>query len=328
MSEGKNIFVQISKAMAEAVNNTENAVVLVNARRRRPSSGIAYAPDLVLTADHAVERDENISVVLANGDEVTVEVAGRDPGSDLALLRLSEQVLTPADVALDEPAVGELVLAVGRPTPSGIEASLGVVSAVDGPVHSRRGMIDRFIRTDAIPLPGFSGGALVNAEGAVLGINTSGLSHGMLLSIPAAVAWKTAESLAEHGSVKRGYLGIQSQFVEIPAASQESLGREQSTGLLLTHIEEGSPSGESDLMVGDIIVGVGGSPVPDHDTLLINLSGDVVGKSTPIEVLRGGQPQSVDVVIGERVPRKRGKGKHKKRGGHSRHSRHRRGRGR
>ncbi len=321
MSEGKNIFVQISKAMADAVNNAETAVVLVNARRRRPSSGIAYAPDLVLTADHAVERDENISVVLANGDEVPAQVAGRDPGSDLALLRLSEQVLTPAEVVLDEPGVGELVLAVGRPTSSGIEASLGVVSAVDGPVHTRRGMIDRFIRTDAIPLPGFSGGALVSAEGKVFGINTSGLSHGMLLSIPAAVAWKTAESLAEHGSVKRGYLGIQSQLVEIPAASQEALGREQSTGLLLTHIEEGGPSAESDLIVGDIIVGVAGSPVPDHDSLLGKLSGDVVGKSTSIEVLRGGQPQVVEVVIGERVPRKKGRGKHK-RGGRGRHRHH------
>ncbi len=322
MSEGKNVFVQISKAMAEAVNKAEKSVVLVNARRRRPSSGIVYAPDLVLTAEHAVERDENISIVLADGDEVPVEVAGRDPGSDLALLRLAEGKLTPAETVTEEPSVGELVLALGRPTPSGVEASLGVVSAVDGPTHTRRGMLDRFIRTDAIPLPGFSGGALLSAEGLVLGINTSGLSHGMLLSIPSAVAWKTAESLAEHGSIKRGYLGIQSQFVELPDASQEALGREQSSGLLLTHIEEGSPSGESDLMVGDIIVGVAGSPVPNHDTLLVSLSGDVVGKSTPVEVLRGGQPQSVDVVIGERKPRKKGKRKHK-RGGRGHHRRHR-----
>ena len=322
MSKGKNVFVEISKAMADAVNNAGNSVVLVNARRRRPSSGIAYASDLVLTAEHAVERDENISVVLSDGEEVSVEVAGRDPGSDLALMKLAEGKLTPANTVLEEPGVGELVLALGRPTPSGIEASLGVISAVDGPVHSRRGMIDRFIRTDAIPLPGFSGGALINADGLVVGINTSGLSHGMLVSIPSPVAWKTAESLAEHGSVKRGYLGIQSQFVELPAASQEALGREQAGGLLLTHIEEGSPSADSDLMVGDIIVGVAGSPVPNHDTLLVKLSGDVVGKSTPIEVLRGCQPQSVDVVIGERKPRKKRKGKHK-RGGRGHHRRHR-----
>ncbi|MBC8508168.1 MAG: trypsin-like peptidase domain-containing protein [Anaerolineales bacterium] len=322
MSKGKNVFVEISKAMADAVNNAGNSVVLVNARRRRPSSGIVYAPDLVLTAEHAVERDENISVVLSDGQEVPVEVAGRDPGSDLALLKLTEAKLTPAETTPSEPSVGELVLALGRPTPSGVEASLGVVSGVDGPAHSRRGMIDRFIRTDAIPLPGFSGGALINAEGLILGINTSGLSHGMLLSIPSSIAWKTAQSLAEHGSIKRGYLGVQSQYVELPSASQEALGREQSSGLLLTHIEEGSPSADGDLMVGDIIVGVAGSPVPNHDTLLVKLSGDVVGKSTPIEILRGGQPQSADVVIGERKQRQKGKGKHKRGGrGHQRHHR-------
>jgi len=323
MSEGKNFFVQLSKAMAEAVTKSEKGVVLVNARRRRPSSGVVFASDLVLTADHAVERDENISIVLAGGEEFPAQLAGRDPGSDLALLRVTEKTLTPAVAATQEPGVGEIVLAIGRPTVSGIEASLGVISAVDGPVHTRRGgMIDRFIRTDAIPLPGFSGGALVSAEGQVLGINTSGLSHGMLLSIPADLAWKTAESLAEHGSVKRGYLGIQSQFVEIPAASKEALGRQQASGLLITHIEDGSPAGDSDLMVGDIIVGVAGSAITDHDLLLSNLSGEVVGKPTPIEVLRGGELRIADVVIGERKARQKGKGKH--RGRHRHHGHHRR----
>lgn len=320
MSDGKNIFAQTSKAMADAVTKAEAGVVLVNARRRRPSSGIVYASDLVLTADHAVERDDNISVVLADGEEVSAQLAGRDHSSDLALLRLSAGELAPVETAPAEPGIGELVLAVGRPKPSGVEASLGVVSAVDGPVHTRRGgMIDRFIRTDAIPLPGFSGGALVNAEGQVVGVNTSGLWHGMLVSIPASVAWKAAESLAEHGSVKRGFLGIQSQFVEIPAASQEALGRQQSTGLLLTHIEEGSPAGESGLMVGDILVGVSGAPVPDHDALLSRLTGDVVGKPTPIEVLRGGQLQVEQVVIGERKPRQKGKRKKGRRGWHGFH---------
>lgn len=318
MAEGKNLFLKISTAMAEAVSSAEAATVLVNGRRRMPSSGVAYSADLVLTADHSVERDEGISVILSDGEEIAVEVAGRDPGSDLALLRLPEGKAAPAAVATEEARVGEFVLALGRPKTSGIEASLGVISAINGPVRTRRGgMIEKFIRTDAIPLPGFSGGPLVNAEGKVLGINTSGLSHSMLLSIPAEYAWKTAETLAEHGSIKRGYLGIQSQQVEVPADSQDALGRKQASGLLLTHIEEGSPAAEGGLMLGDIVVGMAGIPVGDHDTLLVAMSGDVVGKPTPVEVVRGGQKQVVEVTIGERKSHQR-KGRHGRRS-HRRH---------
>lgn len=320
MDNGKNLFAELSKAMADAVRQAEAATLLVNARRRLPSSGIAYAADLVLTADHTVERDEEISVVLPDGKEVAAEVAGRDPGSDLALLRLPEQVAAPAQIYNEEPAVGEFVLALGRPKLAGIEASLGVISAVNGPIRTRRGgMIEKYIRTDAIPLPGFSGGPLVTADGKVIGINTSGLAHSMLLSIPVSVAWKTAENLAEHGSIKRGFLGIQSQLVEIPADAQTALGREQTVGLLLTHVEEGSPAVDGGLMVGDILVGIAGIPVEDHDTLLTAMVGDMVGKPTPIEVLRGGEVRTVDVVIGERKPHQHRGGRH----GRMRHRRHR-----
>lgn len=317
MADGKNLFVEMSKAMAEAVSGAEAATVMVNGRRRMPSSGVAFTNDLVLTADHSVERDEDVSVVLFDGEEIAAEIAGRDPGSDLALLRLSGGKATPTKIATDEARVGEFVLALGRPKTSGIEASLGVVSAINGPVRTRRGgMIEKFIRTDAIPLPGFSGGPLVNADGKVLGINTSGLAHSMLLSIPVEVAWKTAETLAEHGSIKRGYLGIQSQQVDVPVDAQNALGRQQTSGLLLTHVEENSPAAKGGLMLGDIIVGMAGIPVGDHDTLLVAMSGDVVGKPTPVEVVRGGQKQIVDVTIGEREPysqkRRRGRRSHRR----------------
>jgi S1-C subfamily serine protease len=325
MSDGKNLFIEISKAMAEAVARAEAATLLVDARQRLPASGVAYAPDLVLTADHVVERDEGISVMLPEGEQVSAQVAGRDPGSDLALLRLAEARATPAEAAGAEPRVGEMVLALGRPTPAGIEASLGVVSAANSALRSRRGgIIERHIRTDAIPLPGFSGGPLVSAGGQVLGLNTSGLFRGMLVSIPLGIAWKTAEALAEHGSIKRGYLGIRSELVEIPAAARESLGRKQATGLLLAYIADDSPAAESDLMVGDIIVGIAGSPVHDHDDLLGRLVGDVVGKPTPVEVLRGGQPQVVEVTVGEREPQgQHGKGHRWHRHGSRRRRHHR-----
>ena len=150
----------------------------------------------------------------------------------------------------------------------------------------------------------------------------------MLLTLPANVAWKTAEALVEHGSIKQGYLGIRSQEVEIPEAASTTLGREQEIGLLVVYIEEESPSAESDLMVGDIIVGIAGAPVTDHDSLLSQLVGDVVGKSTSIEILRGGQLETIAVTIAERKVRRRGKrskrGRHGRHGGHHHYGHHRR----
>jgi len=294
-----NVLVELSNAMAEAAEKAGASTVMVNARRRLPATGIAYSADLILTANHVVEREEGITVTLSDGTEVPATVAGRDHGTDLALLRLESPKAKPAETAQNA-KVGQFVLALGRPSEAGIEASLGVVSVVGGPVHTRHGAIDKYIRTDTTPFPGFSGGPLVDAEGRVLGLNTSGFGHGAAITIPADLAWKVAEQIAKHGSVRRGYLGVRSQGVEIPEAAQKALNREQTTGLLLVGVENDSPAEAAGLMVGDIIVAIDGQPVSNHDELLARLSGDVIDKSTPVEVLRGGQPKNINVKIGAR----------------------------
>jgi S1-C subfamily serine protease len=287
--------------MAEAVAKAGAATVLVNARRRFPASGIAYSANMILTADHVVEREDDITVTLPDGSELKATVAGRDPGSDLAVLRLERSVAATAEPAPQDARVGQLVLALGRPTPEGIQASLGIVSAIGGPVRTGRGgLLDRYLRTDATPYPGFSGGPLVDTAGRVIGVNTSGLARGASLAIPVSLAWQTAEVLAKHGRVRRGYLGVRSQPVSIPGAQQRSLGREQSTGLLLVGVEENSPAEAGGLLVGDIVVAISGSPVTDADQLLASLVGDVVGKAAPVQVLRGGQATTITVTIGER----------------------------
>ena len=314
MSKENNSFTNISDAMADAVEKAAASVVLVDGRNRFPASGIVYAADLVVTADHVLERDEDIRVILADGNEITAEVIGRDPSSDLAVLKLAEPMEGVANPFEGEMRVGEFVLALGRHSTKGIEASLGVVSYINGPVRTHRGgLIERFIRTDAAPLPGFSGGALINAKGQIVGINTSGLSHGTLLTLPTSVAWKTAQKLAEHGSIKRGYLGIRSQIVEIPASAFETLGREQKTGLLLVQVEEDSPTAESDLMIGDIIIGIAGEAVSDHDELASKLTGEIVGKQAKVNVLRVGELLTLDVTVGERHLHRQEK--HSRRGG-------------
>lgn len=297
----QNVLVELSDALADAAEKAGKATVLVNARRRMPASGIAYASDLILTADHVVEREEGIKVILANGAEVSARVAGRDAGSDLAVLKLERSTSAVAEATKSPARLGQIALALGRPSPDGIEASLGTVSAIGGPIRTGRGgMLEWYLRTDSISYPGFSGGPLVAADGTVLGLNTSGLANGAAVTVPADIAWRIADTLVQHGRIKRGYLGIRSQTVDISDALQKALQREQATGLLIVGVENGSPAAKGGLIVGDILVGVAGEPVLQHDELFTRLSGDVVGKSIPIDLIRGGQPQTLNIVIGEK----------------------------
>jgi S1-C subfamily serine protease len=171
----KNIFTELSEAMANAAERAGKSTVLVDARRRIPASGIAIAKDLILTADHVVERDEDIKIILGDGTETTARLAGRDPGTDLAVLKLDSASAVPAEVAKTPARVGQFVLAIARPSKNGIESSFGTVNAIGGPVRTGRGgMLEQYIKTDVVSYPGFSGGPLINGEGQVYGINTSG----------------------------------------------------------------------------------------------------------------------------------------------------------
>jgi S1-C subfamily serine protease len=289
-----------SNGLTTAVETAGGSIVTVDARRRYPASGILYAQDLVLTADHVVTREDDIKVVLPDGRSLAATIAGRDPGSDLALLRLAEKVSSPSKTS-EAVKVGQLVLALGRPGNDGVQASWGIVTSVSGPARtSRGGMLDEYIRSETTPYPGFSGGPLVNTEGEVLGLNTSGLTRGSSLTIPVKVAWRVAEALATHGSVKRGYLGVRTQPVVIPEAGRQALNRQQDHGLLVIWLEESGPAATGGLLIGDILVAVNGQPVSDPDDLFASLRSDTVGKAIPVEVLRGGRPEIVNVTVGER----------------------------
>ena len=295
-----NPLTDFSNGLTAAVEKAGASTITVDGRRRYPASGIAYADDLVLTADHVVTREDNINVVLPDGRSLAATIAGRDPGSDLAVLRLAEKALTPARTS-QELKVGQLVLALGRPGEEGMQASWGIVTSISGPARtSRGGMLDEYIRSETTPYPGFSGGPLINTEGEVLGLNTSGLTRGSSLTIPIKVAWRVAEALATHGSVKRGYLGVRTQPVDVPEAARQTLQRGQEHGLLVLWLEEGGPAAKGGLLVGDIIVAVSGQPVSDPDDLFSALNSDTVGKAIAVEILRGGRPETIQVTVGER----------------------------
>lgn len=293
---------QLSDDLAAAVERAGAAVVTVNARRRMPASGIVWSADgLIVTANHVVEQDEEITVGLPDGRTVPATLVGRDPGSDLALLQAQATDLTPAPRAETAAKIGHFVLAVGRPGPSGPMASFGVVSVVGGAWRTPQGgSVDGFVRADVAMLPGFSGGPLVDARGTVLGLNSSTLGRGGGLTVPAAAIDKVVAALQTHGKVRRGFLGIGAQAVRLPAAlvKANSLAKEQ--GLLVVSVEQDSPAERDGLMIGDVIVALNNEVVAEVEELQDRLTGDWVGKPLPVRVVRAGAPHEVRVTIGER----------------------------
>ncbi|MCS6773987.1 MAG: trypsin-like peptidase domain-containing protein [Anaerolineae bacterium] len=287
----------LSQAMADAVEQAGRSLVTVFGRARQPATGIVFAEELVLTADHVLERDTNLSVAASDGTKRAATLVGRDPLSDIAVLRVSGLTL-PALASASEARPGQLALAVGRPSEEGLMVSLGVVSKVTGPTRLMRGgVLEQIIRTDATPYPGFSGGALIDLSGAAFGMLTTGLLRGEPVVIPMAVALRIANTLAQKGQVRRGYLGVITQQVKLPP-SQRAPGREQ--GLLVVRVEDDSPAERGGVIVGDILIAVEGQPVRDADELLGMLSGERVGQAVQVEVLRGGVAQMLTVVVGQR----------------------------
>jgi S1-C subfamily serine protease len=289
----------LSNQMADAVERASSSLVLVNGRSRQPASGIIYTPNLVLTADHVLEREEDLTVQIPDQRTLPAQFVGRDLATDLALLRIAENLPTPASVSQESARVGQLVLAVGRTTNDGPMASSGIVSIIGGPLRTGRGVtLERYIRTDATPYPGFSGGPLIDLAGNVLGVLTTGLVNGIPLAIPMEIAAKIADTLAQQGYIKRGYLGISSQLVRLPDAQRA--GRSQEYGLLIVKVDDNSPAQRGGLMLGDILVALDSHAINDSEDLQVLLSGDRVDKEIPVDVIRGNTPQTLKVTVGQR----------------------------
>ncbi|MGI9148433.1 MAG: S1C family serine protease [Chloroflexota bacterium] len=292
----------LSNQLADAVQTAGAWTIRVQGRRGPPASGIALAADLVLTADHVVDpsREESLRIGLPDGSEVGGSVVGRDAATDLAILRVSSGSLSPAKAAEGDPRTGSLALLVGRPgtEPS---ASLGLITGLAGPARTRRGgLLERFIQVDAVMYPGFSGGSLVNAEGAVLGMITSGLGFGgPAVAIPWSVASQLAETIGKHGKVPRGYLGVGSQPVTLSPQAKELTGG-QDRGLLVIQVAEGGPAAAAGFLQGDILVRLDGTPVANADDLQGLLGPNRVGSALTAGVIRGGELREVNLTVGTR----------------------------
>ena len=292
---------EISDALAETVAVVGKSVVRVEGRGRLPASGFAWSDGVIVTAHHVLERDEKIKIGLPDGTTVEATLAGRDPTTDLAVLRVSADGLAP--VATTEPdavRVGNMVLALGRPG-QGVQATLGIVSALGDSWRTRAGgQIDRYLQTDLVMYPGFSGGPLVDVSGNVVGLNTSALLRGVTTSVPVPTVREVVETLLAHGQIARGYLGIGAQVVRLPDGLEPKI--DQETGLLVTSVDPDSPAQQGGVVLGDAIMELGGNAVRHIDDLLALLTGDSVGTAVPVRIVRGGQVQELTVTIGRHDP--------------------------
>jgi S1-C subfamily serine protease len=287
-----------SNQLADAVSGAAPAVVQVQGRRR-PASGLVYAHDVVLTTVRALGREDGLHVRRDDGQTLDAELAGWDPTTSLAVLRVPGLEVAPLSPATAAPRVGHLALAVARSWSNVITASAGIVSVIGGPLPTgRRRAIDQVIRTTAPMHDGFAGGAFLDTAGGLLGIATSTTIRGTGVVIPAAIAWKTAATVLEHGSLKRGYLGLAGQPVALPENQSGAGGREQA--LLVVGVTASSPAAAAGVLVGDILLEFDGHAVEAPEELLDLLLGDRVGKTVALKVLRGGAVTELTVTVGER----------------------------
>ena len=293
----------LSNELAAAVEQAAGSVVAVNARPRLPSTGVHWRPGIIVTADHTVRSVEDLTVIDREGRTMAATLVGRDPGTDLAVLRIQDTDLATAGLGnSDSLKVGHIVLAVGY----GPRASWGIVSAVGGRWRTwRGGEIDQLLRLDLTLYPGFSGGALVDALGQIVGINTSGLSQRLELAIPASTVTRVADELIEKGHVTRAFLGVGLQPVSLPETARRALAGAPEIGLIVVRVQPEGPAAQAGLLLGDVLVSLDGIHVASTEAVLDAVAARRVGATVSATILRAGTPTEVSITLGERPLRRR-----------------------
>jgi len=292
----------ISNEFAAAGEKAGGSVVAVHARRWMPTSGVEWKKGVVVTVHHGVQRDEDIKVLLGSGRAVSAKLAGRDPSTDIAVLRIEEGSSSALQLG-DSTSLrlGHLVLALGRTRRGDLVASSGIVGGISGEWRNRRGgQLDQHIRLDLALYPGFSGGPLLNARGEVVGMNTRGLAHGRAVTVPVATVNRVVEELLNKGHIARPYLGIAMLPVEVPNNLRSTLPTGTQIGLLVTHVENGAPAEKAGVLLGDVVFEVGGKTVEHVDAIQDSLGAARVGEVLQVRVIRAGEITPVSITLGER----------------------------
>ncbi len=297
-----NALVALSDAIAGVVEASSAYTVTVFGRRRLPATGIVWDTDLVVTANHVVEQDEGVTVEGPDGTPIPATVAGRDPGGDIAVLKVPGLGHTSAPRATEPVRAGEYVLGIGKAGQGQPRVSSGLINTVGAGLRIGRGrIIEPVIQSEIVMLPGFSGGPLLNSRGEVIGLNSSHLAHGASITLTVAALDPIVQALATHGRLRSGYVGIGARAVGLTEQQIREAGLRQEVALVVLSIDEGGPAHTGGMLIGDLIVAVNGQPVSSVDDLAANLPGELIGSRIPLTVVRGAASQEIAVIVGERA---------------------------
>jgi S1-C subfamily serine protease len=290
-----NELAALSAELASAVKQAAHMVAAVHARPRFSSSGVLWREGVIVSAEHTIRNEDEITVTLPDGATAPATFAGSDPGADIAVLRVDGARPSPDLRIAATPLPGNLALAIGRSRDSGVNATMGIVSAVSGSWRTwRGGRLDHYIRLDLTLYPGSSGGPAINTNGEVIGVVSSALSRIAGLAIPAATVDRIVGEILTKGRVARGYLGVGLQPVELP---------DHQKGLIVLSLEPEGPASQAGVLVGDILLSLGGERVTDTNDVQAALESQGIGREIAAELIRGGARKTVAITIGERPRR-------------------------
>ena len=292
----------ISDALVDATEKTARLAVAVHTGARGSTSGVIWRPGLIVATEHAVRREEEIPVTLPDGQLASAKVAGRDASTDIALLKC-DLATAPAATAAHEESLkaGQLALVVGRTRASGPVAAWGMISLVAGERRLWGGAtISPYVRLD-VTLPGIAiGGAVVNANGEIIGIATPKFAPASALAVTTSTVNRVVDALLSKGRIPRGYLGVGMQPVRLPDRLLGSLQRQEKTAAMVLEVQPNGPADKAGVVIGDILIGVNGKTVMRLEDVQAHLHGEQIGKIILAEFLRGGVKRAAEIVVAER----------------------------
>jgi serine protease Do len=296
-------LVNLSNALAQATDHAAASLVAIHTEARGSSSGVIWRDGIIVTAEHALRRDEEIHATLPDGRVVPATLAGRDPSTDLAVLRCAEagnRAIEAGDAAAVK--AGSLTLIVGRTRASGPVAALGVVSLVVAERRTWTGAsFAPYIRLDAGVQPTAVGGAVVDVHGKIIGIASPRFARFGAIAIPAATVDRVAETLLKKGRIPRGYLGVALQPVRLPEQLRKSLQHDEKTAAIILEVESDGPAHKAGIVIGDILVTLAGQPIARPENVQPHLQAENIGKSLNARIVRGGAVRDVSILVGERA---------------------------
>jgi serine protease Do len=296
-------LIELSNALVQSTDRAAAGVVAIHTEARGSSSGIIWRPGVIVTADHALRRDEDIHITLPDGRVAQATLAGRDPSTDIAVLKCAEAV-SPVPEFGDATTLkpGSLALVVGRTRASGPVAALGVVSLVAPERRTWGGAsLVPYIRLDIGLQPTAAGGAVIDARGSVVGLATPRFARFGAIAVPASAINKISETLLNKGRIPRGYLGVGLQPVRLPESIRQILHRDEKTAAMVMEVHPDGPAYKSGMVIGDILVAIAGKPVTRLEDVQFHLGADSIGMTLALKFVRGGAVQEGNIVVAERT---------------------------